>query len=126
MTSITSGSGDQVIGGATTIELTDEQRQQASASSSLWAQGGTPDDPVLAQKFPGPQYGFAALRCATDAVNGDNVEYHLLPGRRDPHLLLRVLCRAAADIGDDHDPKARRRRSGGREPGVRLRRVDLV
>ena len=70
--------GRQVIAGATTVELTDEQRQQASASSSLWAQGGTPDDPVLAQQF-GPQYGFAALRCATDAVNGDNVEYLYFP-----------------------------------------------
>ena len=71
--------GGQVIAGATTIELTDEERQQASVSSSLWAQGGTPQDPVLAQKFPGPQYGFAALRCATDAVNGDNVEYLYFP-----------------------------------------------
>jgi hypothetical protein len=71
--------GHQVIGGATTIELTGDERDQASASSSLWVQGGTPDDPVLAGEFPGPQYGFAALRCATDALNGDNVEYLYFP-----------------------------------------------
>lgn len=69
----------QSIGGATTIELTDAERQQASNASSLWAQGGTPDDPVLADEFPGPTYGFAALRCGTDAVNGDNVEYLYFP-----------------------------------------------
>ena len=71
--------GRHLIAGATTIELTDEERQQASTASSLWAQGGMPEDPVLAQTFPGPQYGFAALRCATDAVNGDNVEYLFFP-----------------------------------------------
>jgi uncharacterized repeat protein (TIGR01451 family) len=67
------------IPGAVTIQLTDDERQQASTASQLWAQGGTPDDPVLAQPFPGPQYGFAALRCATDALNGDNVEYIYFP-----------------------------------------------
>jgi uncharacterized repeat protein (TIGR01451 family) len=67
------------IAGAVTIELTDAERQQASNASQLWVQGGTPDDPVLAQQFPGPTYGFAALRCATDAVNGDNVEYLYFP-----------------------------------------------
>jgi uncharacterized repeat protein (TIGR01451 family) len=67
------------ISGAVTIELTDDERKQASNQSQLWAQGGTPDDPVLAGPFPGPQYGFAALRCATDALNGDNVEYIYFP-----------------------------------------------
>jgi Domain of unknown function DUF11 len=81
--------GDLQIAGATTIELTDAERQQASTQSQLWAQGGTPDDPVLAQTYPGPPsstpenpaptYGFGALRCATDAVNGDNVEYIYFP-----------------------------------------------
>jgi hypothetical protein len=42
-------------------------------------QGGTPTDPVLAQTFPGPKYGFGALRCATDALNGDNVEFIFFP-----------------------------------------------
>jgi uncharacterized repeat protein (TIGR01451 family) len=71
--------GNERIAGATTIELTRAEREQASASGQLWAQGGTPDDPVLAQQFPGPQYGFGALRCATDDVNGDNVEYIYFP-----------------------------------------------
>ena len=69
----------QSIAGAVTIELTDAERQQASQASELWAQGGTPDDPVLADKFPGPEYGFGALRCGTDDVNGDNVEYLFFP-----------------------------------------------
>jgi uncharacterized repeat protein (TIGR01451 family) len=71
--------GSQTIAGAVTVELTSAQRQQASNSSSLWAQGGTPSDPVLVGKFPGPQYAFGALRCATDALNGDNVEYVFFP-----------------------------------------------
>ncbi|HUA02955.1 MAG TPA: DUF11 domain-containing protein [Solirubrobacteraceae bacterium] len=68
----------QTIAGATTIELTNAQRRQAS-NSSLWVQGGTPTDPVLAQPYPGPEYGFGTLRCATDNVNGDNVEYVFFP-----------------------------------------------
>ncbi len=50
-----------------------------TAARSLWTQGGVPGDPVLTDKFPGPQYGFGALRCATDDVNGDNVEYIYFP-----------------------------------------------
>jgi uncharacterized repeat protein (TIGR01451 family) len=68
----------QSIAGATTVELTDDERQQASGGG-LWAQGGVPGDPVLAQDFPGPQYGFGALRCAADALNGDNVETIYFP-----------------------------------------------
>jgi uncharacterized repeat protein (TIGR01451 family) len=70
--------GEQ-LAGAIPIELSSQERAQASRASSLWAQGGTPTDPVLAQKFPGPAYGFGALRCATDNVNGDNVEYIFFP-----------------------------------------------
>ncbi len=69
----------QQIAGATTIQLTDDERQAASVSDQLWAQGGVPGDPVLAQQYPGPQYGFAALRCAADALNGDNVETIFFP-----------------------------------------------
>ena len=71
--------GRQQLAGATTIELTPQERAQASQASQLWAQGGTPTDPVLAQKFPGPRYGFGGLRCATDNLNGDNVEYVFFP-----------------------------------------------
>ena len=71
--------GNESLPGATTIELSSEERDQASHSSSLWAQGGTPTDPVLVGKFPGPQFAFGALRCATDALNGDNVEFIFFP-----------------------------------------------
>jgi uncharacterized repeat protein (TIGR01451 family) len=68
----------QTIAGATTVQLTPAQAKLASRGS-LWIQGGTPADPVLAQRFPGPLYGFGALRCAIDNVNGDNVEYVSYP-----------------------------------------------
>jgi len=68
----------RTVAGATTVELTSDQRAQAS-KSSLWVQGGTPTDPVLAGPYPGPEYGFGTLRCATDNVNGDNVEYVFFP-----------------------------------------------
>lgn len=60
------------IAGATTVELSEEQAARV-ASGSLWVQGGTVDDPVLNKLYPGT-YGFAALRCAVDNLNGDNVE----------------------------------------------------
>jgi YD repeat-containing protein len=66
------------LAGATTIELTWAQRERASRASQLWTQGGTPNDPVLAQRFgssTSPEYGFGALRCATDNGNADNVEF---------------------------------------------------
>ncbi len=69
---------NETIAGATTIELTPDEVKQAQTPDQLWAQGGTPDDPVLNQRYPG-QYGFGALRCAVDALNGDNVEYIFFP-----------------------------------------------
>jgi uncharacterized repeat protein (TIGR01451 family) len=69
--------GDQ-IAGAVTITLTEAQAKLAAAGSSLWIQGGTPTDPVLDTPFPG-QYGFGALRCAIDDLNGDNVEWIAYP-----------------------------------------------
>ena len=71
--------GSETINGATTTQLTNAERQQAGNSGSLWAQGGVPGDPVLVSSFPGPEYGFGALRCATDDLNGDNVEYIYFP-----------------------------------------------
>lgn len=62
------------LAGATTVELTPQQASLAARASSLWVQGGTPTDPILNVPFPG-QYGFAALRCAIDNLNGDNVEW---------------------------------------------------
>jgi uncharacterized repeat protein (TIGR01451 family) len=72
------------IAGAVTIQLTKQQAEQASSPDQLWAQGGTPTDPMLADKFfitgPGdPQYAFGTLRCAVDNLNGDNVEYIFFP-----------------------------------------------
>ena len=66
------------IKGAVTVTLTDEQVDLAAYSQSLWTQGGLPDDPVLNTPYPG-QYGFATLRCAIDAYNGDNVEWISFP-----------------------------------------------
>ena len=66
------------IAGATTITLTKEEADLAANSSSLWVQGGTPTDPILDHAYPG-QYGFAALRCAVDNLNGDNVEWIAYP-----------------------------------------------
>jgi uncharacterized repeat protein (TIGR01451 family) len=64
--------------GAVTVALTPAQAARATTSSSLWVQGGTPDDPVLDTVFPG-EYGFGALRCAIDNLNGDNVEWIAYP-----------------------------------------------
>jgi uncharacterized repeat protein (TIGR01451 family) len=60
--------------GATTFELNRAQAER-SAHRSLWIQGGTTTDPVLFG-VPGfeDKYGFGALRCSIDNLNGDNVE----------------------------------------------------
>jgi uncharacterized repeat protein (TIGR01451 family) len=63
------------IGGATTITLTSEQRDLATTSSRLWIQGGTPTLPITDPET----YAFGALRCATDNLNGDNVEWISYP-----------------------------------------------
>ena len=74
------------IAGATTFELTQEQLDVANQGQwALRLQGGTPTDPVLAQKFfesmPGdPAYAFGALRCGNDNNYGDNVEGISFPG----------------------------------------------
>ena len=68
----------QFIDGATTIELTNAQAERAARPSSLWIQGGTVTDPILYQQFP-DQYGFGALRCSVDNLNGDNVEWISYP-----------------------------------------------
>ena len=57
-----------------TIELGQKEAELAKSGNSLWVQGGTPEDPILAIEHP-EEYGFAALRCAIDNLNGDNVEW---------------------------------------------------
>lgn len=59
------------IGGATTFTLTSAELSLAGRGG-LWVMGGTPSAPLNGL---GEQYGFAALRCAMDNVNGDNVEW---------------------------------------------------
>lgn len=63
------------IDGATTIALTEEQSKLAAQSSKLWIQGGTKADPITDDET----YAFGALRCATDNLNGDNVEWISYP-----------------------------------------------
>ncbi|MCB0877941.1 MAG: hypothetical protein KDC46_03045, partial [Thermoleophilia bacterium] len=65
------------IAGAVNFNLNNGETNQAF-SHSLWVQGGVPGDPVMDSRFPGA-YGFAALRCAIDNLNGDNVEYVTFP-----------------------------------------------
>jgi hypothetical protein len=67
--------GSSTIAGATTIQLTPAQVQLAAASSRLWIQGGTPTLPITDPET----YAFGALRCATDNLNGDNVEWISYP-----------------------------------------------
>ena len=74
--------------GAVTVALTHDQAQRSQQGNSLWLQGGAVDDPVLDELYPG-QYGFAALRCAVDNLNGDNVEWIGFPNG-----VTHVLCYA--------------------------------
>ncbi len=67
-------SGGVKIQGAVTIGLNRDQVDR-SAQNRLWLQGGTPEDPMLyADPAFAGRYGFGALRCAIDDLNGDNVE----------------------------------------------------
>lgn len=72
------GSTGTTIDGAVTVELTAAQARLAQTTSKLWVQGGVPGDPVLTGTF-GNQFAFAALRCAVDNLNGDNVEWIRYP-----------------------------------------------
>ncbi|MGD9958316.1 prealbumin-like fold domain-containing protein [Nocardioides sp.] len=60
------------VEGAVTVPLTEAQAERAQRGSSLWVQGGTPSQPLNGLE---EQYGFGALRCAVDNLNGDNVEW---------------------------------------------------
>ncbi|WP_426510092.1 prealbumin-like fold domain-containing protein [Dactylosporangium sp. McL0621] len=61
----------QTIDGAVTVTLTDEQAK-AAARHQLWAQGGSPGDPLLAGAGG---YGFGVLRCGIDGHAGANVQW---------------------------------------------------
>ena len=67
------------IAGAVTVGLTDAQIDRANRNA-LWVQGGTANDPVLYTTPPfAGRYGFGALRCSVDDLNGDNVETAAFP-----------------------------------------------
>ncbi len=63
-----------------TVTLTDAQAKRAQQNNGLWTQGGTKADPLLNGVF-GTDYGFGALRCAVDNLNGDNVEWIGFPSQ---------------------------------------------
>lgn len=67
----------QNVAGAITISLTEAQAALAQQGSRLWIQGGTVADPLLNGGTPpfDPAQAFGALRCSTDYLNGDNVEF---------------------------------------------------
>jgi len=62
------------IPSAVTIELT--PAELAQTSNRLWVQGGVPGSPLNGLEST---YGFGALRCAIDNLNGDNVEWNGYP-----------------------------------------------
>ena len=64
----------RTIEDAVTVTLTAEQAQRAQQGNRLWTQGGLRTDPLMNTVF-GDAYGFGALRCAIDDLNGDNVEW---------------------------------------------------
>ncbi|WP_101845828.1 prealbumin-like fold domain-containing protein [Zhihengliuella sp. ISTPL4] len=66
----------RIIEGAVTVELDPAQAQIVRSGQTLWVQGGTPSEPLNGQQ---ETHGYAALRCAQDAVNGDNVEFVSFP-----------------------------------------------
>jgi LPXTG-motif cell wall-anchored protein len=68
--------GTETVAGARTITLTKAQADLAQKSSQLWIQGGVPGQRPTGQlNGQQDQYAFASLRCAVDALNGDNVEW---------------------------------------------------
>ena len=69
--------GEAAGRGATTITLTATRPSSPGGQRAL-AAGRHNDGSVLDQRYPG-QYGFGALRCAVDNLNGDNVEYIAFP-----------------------------------------------
>lgn len=66
----------RTIEGAVTVALDPTQAQIVRSGQTLWVQGGTPSQPLNGQE---ETHGYAALRCAQDAVNGDNVEFVSFP-----------------------------------------------
>lgn len=66
----------RTLEGAVTVALDAAQAEVVRSGRTLWVQGGTPSKPLNGQETT---YGYAALRCSQDAVNGDNVEFVSFP-----------------------------------------------
>ncbi|MFJ8041703.1 hypothetical protein ACIRBX_14525 [Kitasatospora sp. NPDC096147] len=65
----------RTLAGAVTVQL-NQAETAAAVQNRLIVQGGSPSRPLNGLQ---DQYGFAALRCSQDAINGDNVEYVTFP-----------------------------------------------
>ena len=92
------GPTGQSVAGAVTVPLTADQAARAQSSSSLWVQGGRGSDTLNAAQFPG-EYGFGALRCAVDNLNGDNVEWIAFPSRQTHVVCYYYAVRPPPDAG---------------------------
>jgi hypothetical protein len=62
------------ISGAVTVALTSDQVALASRRQ-LWAQGGTPDDPLGRTSFRNQRYAFGVLRCGLDGHTAGNTQW---------------------------------------------------
>lgn len=60
------------VQGAITYTLTDAEVAQTTGGKRFWVQGGLRGQPLNGKEN---RYGFAGLRCATDNLNADNVEW---------------------------------------------------
>ncbi|MBW8486928.1 prealbumin-like fold domain-containing protein [Actinomadura parmotrematis] len=63
---------------AVTVTL-NSQQQKLAQNGNLWVQGGYVSDPLMDAAFGRGTYGFGALRCSVDNLNGDNVETARFP-----------------------------------------------
>lgn len=61
----------RTVPSAVTVNITQAEAQRLNTGGALWVQGGTPTAPLNNRQ---EEFGFASLRCANDALNGDNVE----------------------------------------------------
>lgn len=73
---VTGADTGRTLEGAVTVALDAAQAEVVRSGRTLWVQGGTPSMPLNGQETT---YGYAALRCGQDAVNGDNVEFVSFP-----------------------------------------------
>ena len=69
--------GTATVKGAVTVELTADQADRAQNATRSGCRAAR-HRPGAVRPYPG-QYGFAALRCAVDNLNGDNVEWIAYP-----------------------------------------------